>query len=538
MSVENVLTKPFVPSIQQADFFNWILTGEGSCILQAVAGAGKTTTLVEALKIMSGTIFFGAYNKKIAEEIKTKAAGISNVAISTFHAAGLGIWTKAVGNVKIDGNKCRDLYRRIFGAQEHKMYEGAVTNLVSYAKQAAFGVEVDIANVNAWGNLIDHFNVECHDNENFVIEAAQTLIHSSIKENTKIVDFDDMIFAPLYHNTKCTQYDWILIDEAQDTNVSRRLLALKMMKSTSRLVAVGDVNQAIYGFTGADAEAMNNIKLAVNAIDMPLTVSYRCPKNVVKEAQKYVNHIQAHESAIDGSITYLNTDIIKTAKVGDAILCRFNAPLFSLVFSFIAEGIPAKIEGREIGTQIKTLVRKYKSKNFATLIERIDAYRDREVTKLRENEKEMLAVALEDKVACIKVIIDRVQRIDPNTANPVERVCQEIDTIFDDNINGGKYVILSTIHKAKGREWENVFWIQTGKVRWAKMDWELQQEKNLCYVAVTRSQKNLYLVNLNKKVETKDIVDEMKDANGFDEADYELDAELGFGVLNPKGVFA
>jgi hypothetical protein len=60
---EIIMARPFVPSLQQQSFFDWINTGSGSCVLEAVAGSGKTTTLIEALKLMKGTIFFGAYNK-------------------------------------------------------------------------------------------------------------------------------------------------------------------------------------------------------------------------------------------------------------------------------------------------------------------------------------------------------------------------------------------------------------------------------------------------------------------------------------------
>ncbi|MEY9138574.1 superfamily I DNA/RNA helicase [Bradyrhizobium diazoefficiens] len=49
---------------------------------------------------------------------------------------------------------------------------------------------------------------------------------------------------------------------------------------------------------------------------------------------------------------------------------------------------------------------------------------------------------------------------------------------------------LSTIHKSKGREWQRVFWLDrlnTCPSKYAKLEWELEQEMNLCYVAATRS---------------------------------------------------
>lgn len=486
----------FNPSEQQHNFFKWVVEDEGSCVLEAVAGSGKTTTLIHALNLMKGEIFFGAYNKKIQLEIATKVGNKSNVTVSTMHAAGLGAWKKHAPKLVVDSNKCRTIYRNTFADSEFFNIEGATLALVSYAKQAAVGVTSQIQDVNVWYSLIDHFNVDTLGKDETVIDCAKQVLMTSIAQDTKVIDFDDMIYAPLIHGVKATEYDWVLIDEAQDTNASRRALALLMLKRGGRLVAVGDRHQAIYGFTGADADSLDQIAKAVNAIQMPLTVTYRCPKNVVAEATKYVNHITAHETAIDGEVINFKEDLVKSAKVNDAILCRFNAPLINLVFRFIAEGIPAKVEGREIGTSIKTLVKRYKSKTFSVLIERLDGYKERECAKLRMKEKESQAVAIEDKVNCIKVIIERIQKIDPKCSTPVERVCQEVDAIFEDGVN--KAVILSTIHKSKGREFDRVFWLQTGKSKWARMDWELEQEKNLCYVAITRAKQTLYIVSQNK----------------------------------------
>jgi len=481
----------FKPSPQQADFFNWIKNGNGSCILEAVAGAGKTTTLIKALDLMEGTIFFGAYNKKIADEIKEKAPKKNGLFIGTMHSAGFGIWRKVAGNVKVDGDKVRNLFRGRYPEYENNKYQGAVCALVSYAKQAAIGVVTPNTD-DAWYHQIEHYNVDCQNNEPKVVEMAREIFRLSVEQDHQIVDFDDMILAPLYHGAKPFTYDWVLIDEAQDTNASRRALALMMLKRGGRLVAVGDRHQAIYGFTGADSDALDLIKQAVDAIEMPLTVTYRCPKTVVEFANKWVSHIKAHESAPEGQVVELEDYIVDVAKAGDAILSRFTRPIISLVYTFIAEGIAAKVEGREIGTNLKTLARRYKSKNFSVLLDRINGYGEREAAKCRAKEKESAAVAIEDKVECLKVIIGRCQTINPNSTTPVEDVCAEIDRIFGDDVKG--CVILSTIHKSKGREWENVYWLQTGASKWAKKDWEKEQEKNLMYVAATRAKSNLFLV--------------------------------------------
>ena len=502
-------TKTFTPSPQQSAYFSWIVSDIGSAVLEAVAGAGKTTTLVHGLSLMKGYKFFGAYNKKICEEIEKKTAGIENLTVSTFHAAGFKAWRKAAPNVRVDADKCKRIYREACERNPEKGYElveGPVLHLVSLAKQSAIGIaSKSMVSVDNWLHLIDHFDIEVFneetavDNTKLIIQLARKTLEASIAENTRVVDFDDMIYAPLYHNVKMFQFDWVLIDEAQDTNETRRLLALRMLKRGGRMVAVGDPRQAIYAFAGADSNSINLIVESVNAKRIPLTITYRCPKKVVEYAHQWVSHIQAAETAPEGEVTSIDiTQLGNTAKPGDAILCRFNAPLIKHVYAFIAQGIPAKVEGREIGSGLKTLASRWKVRKITTLLEKLDAYRERESNKFRVKEQESKAAAIEDKVDCLKVIVDRVMKIDPDCKKPVERICSEIDAIFTEDASA-KVVLLSSIHKSKGREWPTVFWLQTGPSAWARKEWEQEQEDNLCYVAATRAIEKLILVDISKE---------------------------------------
>ena len=190
--------------------------------------------------------------------------------------------------------------------------------------------------------------------------------------------------------------------------------------------------------------------------------------------------------------------LVDVVKPGDAILCRFNAPIIQTAYAFIAAGIPAKVEGREIGTGLKTLARRWKIKSFTALLDKLEEFKEREISKFRVKEQKKKNAAVEDKVECLKVLIARVMKIDPSPNNVVERLCTEIDTIFGDNV-GTECVLLSSIHKSKGREWNNVFWLQTGPSKWARKDWELQQETNLCYVVVTRAIQQLVLCQAEVK---------------------------------------
>lgn len=487
----------FVASPQQDSFFNWVTDGVGSVILEAVAGSGKTTTLIKALGLMKGFVFFGAYNKKIADEIKQRAPQRMGLFISTMHSAGLKAWYKFAPKVKVDDNKSRKQFRDMIANKMHlEGFEGVVCNLVSLAKQKAIGVDgIEIDDVDAWLELIAHYDIDCLGDENLVIKMAQALLRRSIKSSTVTVDFDDMIYAPLVCGANFYKHDWVLIDEAQDTNRARRLLALRLLKLNGRLVAVGDPHQAIYGFTGADADALDLIAVATKAARMPLSVSYRCPINVVKYAQQYVSHIEAHPDAPEGIVRSLG-DAKLTASVvpGDVILCRFNAPIIENAYALIAEGIPAKVEGREIGEGLIKLINRWnKVRSFDDLYNHLDEHFEKEAEKLRAKEQEQRIEALADKIQCIKVLANRVATIYPDMTNPVEVLVNEIKKMFDEKIDGKKVVTLSTGHKAKGREWDRVFWIQTGPSKFARQPWELAQETNLCYVMTTRAKRELVL---------------------------------------------
>ena len=76
----------------------------------------------------------------------------------------------------------------------------------------------------------------------------------------------------------------------------------------------------------------------------------------------------------------------------------------------------------------------------------------------------------------------------------------EINSIFGDNVTSVS-VLLSTIHKSKGREWNKVFYLQTGSSKFARQQWEFEQEANLCYVAITRAKRDLFYVEMPPKVE-------------------------------------
>ena len=506
------MTKPFVPSPQQAAFFDFISNGTGSAFLEAVAGAGKTTTLVEALKLTSGTVNFAAYNTKIANEIKAKVAklGLGNrLRVGTFHSFGFGAWRYVHKDVKAGPEAAREKAdMTVAHFQIPRTLQGFVLKLVSLAKQGAMTI-AQSGDDSRWYDIIEHHDLAYEIEDEALVAVGVDFAKKALKWHHDIghviIDFDDMIWLPVITGCKVWQNDWVFVDEAQDTNPARRALARKMLKTRGRAVFVGDRHQAIYGFTGADSNSIDQICREFNCKMLPLTTTYRCPKAVVAKAQTIVSHIHAHESAPEGSVEYITQKQFDTLSLGerglhpveDAILCRNTKPLVQMAYTLIARGIGCHVEGREIGAGLLKLVDRFDTKSAYDFRDRLVAFCEREVAKLNSKGKETQAQALQDRVDTILVIMD---------ANPACKTLQEvrdrIAKLFQDSEREPvATVTLATVHKSKGREWNRVFVLGQNAYMpspYARQEWQLEQEDNLIYVAYTRAKSELVLIEVER----------------------------------------
>jgi DNA helicase-2/ATP-dependent DNA helicase PcrA len=491
----------------------------GSLTVESVAGSGKTTVLVGACERMRPvgkwfSVALIAYNKAIAEELKAKVAHLKYVKAGTVHSFGFQAWRRMAPNAKVEGKKLQHLQELALEA-EGRADEGLtevhefVRTLVSLAKQQAFGCAGRPLDQEDWYRLIEHYDVAevlpetvTADQLAAYVRDAQALLALSNAQCSTVIDYDDMIYAPLFFNARVWQNDWVLVDEAQDTNPARRMLARKMLRPGGRLIAVGDPHQAIYGFTGADSDALDLISRDFNCRRMPLTVTYRCPKAVVEVARQWVSHITAADSAPEGVVRALNAADIRDWRgvfsAGDAVLCRNTAPLIDLAFKLIRNGVGCRVEGREIGNGLIALATRWKRlKTLGALADKLAEYREREVQKLMAKGQELKAAAVEDRVEALLALIDGQNAQTGDVASLVAT----IKSMFGDSEPGApvSVVVLSTVHKSKGREWDRVYLVNRETLmpsRYARQAWQLEQEYNLMYVAVTRAKRELIELTL------------------------------------------
>jgi DNA helicase II / ATP-dependent DNA helicase PcrA len=489
---------------QQAAAIKEVETGSGSIVLSAVAGAGKTSVLIEMLKATEGSVAFCAFNKSIAKEIELKVNQQNinkDVKVGTVHSFGFGAIRRSISRVNVDGNKIQTIVRDNFNNEESNM-QTFLISAVAMAKEVGIRACVN-DNYNTWIQMFDHYDLwnslPLDVNTDKAIGLCQDVLDISNK-TLNVVDFSDMIYLPILKKMRIWKYSNIFLDEAQDTNATRRALVKMMLAPKGKLIAVGDPHQAIYGFTGADSNALDLIQKEFKAKELPLSVTFRCPKNVVKEAQKYVQHIESHPDSADGIVDECNLqDLPNLVTQDDAIICRNTKPLVEVAYNLIRNKIPCKVEGRKIGENLIKLATRWKVRTVGTLINKLEAYKEKEIEKYKKKENESMCQVIEDQVETLAVFIDQCKLDDP-----ISTLVKKIQELFDDTENK-KILVLSTIHRSKGREFNHVFALGINHYspsKYAKRDWELVQENNLLYVLVTRAKNHLTKVNVSETQKT------------------------------------
>ena len=507
-------------SEQQQSVIRWVLEDTGSLELMARAGCGKTYTLMKVVdaiaKFKLGDVALMAYNKKIADELKAKLEKTGydwRVAqAGTVHSFGFGAWRKMAPGVQIDDRKMqnivKDLSYTITGNQydnPYLQYGDTIAKLCSLGKQRAIGHLTSIEDRQEWMSIFDHFGLE-NDlpedvNASQIIECAMKAYRVSLNKCREVIDFDDMILAPLVFRARFWPKDWILVDESQDTNPARRALALAMLKPrTGRMIFVGDDKQAIYGFTGADSDSMQQLKEATNAKTLPLNVTRRCPKAVVTAAQRLVPDFVAHEDAPEGVVREMEFKDLEAEKLtkNDAILCRNTAPLVQTAYTLISKGIACRVEGREIGTGLIKLAQRWKLTTLDKLLDKLEDYQARQTAKFMSRGQEERIESLVDQLECLRIVIARCLA---KNKHKIADLVDDIQSMFGSTPEGQQppVLTLSTVHKSKGREWQRVYILARSKYMpspYARKQWQYEQELNLEYVAITRAMSELIDVNM------------------------------------------
>ena len=594
----------------------------GPLLILAGAGSGKTRVLtykiaylLEKEIVKPWQILAITFTNKAAKEMKERVEALvgqvsNDMWLGTFHSVCVRILKREIEllgytrdfNIfdEIDKEKVIKEVMKKLNIDEKVYPVGLIKSEISKAKEA---MKDEVAyQKDAMGD----FRKE-------EIAKVYNMYQETLKKNNSI-DFDDIIMLTvrlflenpdrlLYYQNK---FNYILVDEYQDTNRSQFLLISMLSSATGNICVVGDESQSIYGFRGADISNILNFEQEFpNAKIVKLEENYRSTKNILNAANEVIKN---NKSKIDkqlwtqneegDKIEYktLNNEYEEVEYVVDeiddicrkehesysnfAVLFRTNAQARVLEEVFMKSGTPYKLIGgikfyarKEIkdiisylkliqntndNIALKRIINEPKRGIGNTALDKLDAlssesgmsifefiqdsnnlisfrsagnimeFRDMINDLIKEKDKikvsELIKKTLKDSgyedmlnsegTKETEIRFDNLMEFigvaiefeNENAENSLGDFLDSIALVSDvDNLDESTdAVTLMTMHSAKGLEFDNVFLVGMEEglfpsKRSIEEDVQTEEERRLCYVAITRAKKHLFITNTKKR---------------------------------------
>ena len=588
-----------------------VLKTDGALLVLAGAGSGKTRVLttriaylIEDKKVSPYEILAITFTNKAAKEMKDRLIKLigevaKNIQVSTFHSFGLKIVRENCellgydhNFVILDSDDTLTVIKRILKELnlDPKIYNPtAIKNKIS-------GCKNELITPDGY----ERFAVS--EYEKVVLEVYRRY-SKTLKRNNSL-DFDDLLVLPLKlfkeHKEVLEKYQdrfrYVLIDEYQDTNEAQYLLSKMISAKYKNICVVGDPDQAIYSWRGANYKNILNFeKDYKDSTTILLEENYRSTKNILDAANCVIKNNQGRKEKNlwskngDGDkLTYYRaydereeaqyvireikkmlTNGVKEEEI--AVLYRTNAQSRILEEEFLKANLPFRVVGsfyfyarKEIKDLIAYLRLIHNEKdNFSLLriintpkrgiglktIQNLIEKADREETSIYEaitNGKELeFKKIIEDlkKVSDSVTLTELVDKVldasgmkkeleneksleaDIRLENleefksitksfeeregviSLEDFLLEVSLVSDveEYKDGHDRISLMTVHSVKGLEFDNVFVVGLEEGIFPHMNslmdsQQLEEERRLCYVAITRARKKLYLVNARRRV--------------------------------------
>lgn len=559
----------FTPSAYQSAIFEWVERDTGNAFVDAAAGAGKSTTLVQAAALLPRRTkaLFCAFNRHIAKELSTKLKSVgSAMECRTIHGLGRGALVAGLKRNKYvqdlaepDGRKymrLADDYILLTAKQEYeqaraewiKQHGDDVHDPESQRMDADLEEEeqfpmfdslqlasylrklVDFRRLTltepteeALYDLADHYDLGIEFETELeealfwpmLVRGVEAVVQAGAEQYQHLgyIDYTDMVFLPVYLNLPPAKYDWIMVDEAQDLNACQLELVLRAGKAGARWLFCGDGHQSMYAFTGADTRSVETIIRRTDAKVLPLSICYRCPTSHIELAQQVYANIEASPTAEPGVVSVISgSQADRRARPRDYFICRTTAPLVTRCFALIRSGTKAVVLGKDLGKNFVDLLKKLSKRqgySWDDLVAVAEEYQREQERILSEQEGNDLAIEqIRDKVATLKALrmayLSELGESRRRVVGSLQGFIEFIESFFkpeeDEDgkrIDYSSFVVLSTIHKAKGLEADRVFIERSDLLPHpaAKKDWQQEQEQNILYVALTRAKEELYFID-------------------------------------------
>ena len=360
------------------------------------------------------------------------------------------------------------------------------------------------------------FDIEVEDNHNFLVSIlSQNALGSSV----------------IVHN-------------CQDLSVLQQLFIKQLDTGNNRFITVGDSKQAIYKFAGSDTNSLKALAETFSSTKLPLSICYRCPKNIIKLARSIVPDIEWNKDRKDEGIVSVikKEDMYNMIDKDSMILARLNSDLVKIYKEFVFDRkIPVKFKNSDLVNKIKqdievcinTYIRKYNNglnvevELYKLLQQNPNIDKDLKYKQLVDiknkdtsRPKSKSNFTVDYILTCMKDYKDCgnynykddiytqylpiiEQLIDFYKTKNSSIYVRDFKIFLDNFLKGNLYddvCIISSIHMAKGSESDKVFIVDYPEFPYEfknQNDEDRQQETNLQYVAITRAKKELYLCLLD-----------------------------------------
>ena len=587
-----------------------VLYNEGPLLIIAGAGAGKTKTLttkiaflIEEKNVDPRNILAITFTNKAAKEMKDRlflqiGSLSKELQVSTFHSFGLKLLRENFeilgydrNFVIMDSDDSLTVVKKILKDMNYdpKIYNPkAIRNKISSCKNEMMSPEV-----------YDRYAVSDYEK---VIKDVYEKYQIKLQRNNS-VDFDDLLLLPIELFKKNPEildryqdlYQYILIDEYQDTNEAQYILTKLLSAKNRKITCVGDDSQSIYSFRGANYKNILNFeKDYKDAKTILLEQNYRSTSNILDAANQVIKNNKMRKdknlwtSRGEGEkiryyrsfnerdeaqyvIRKIKEMVNRGIEYKDmAVLYRTNAQSRVLEEEMLKENFPYKVIGsinfynrKEIkdllaylrlihnskdnisllrvintpkrGIGLKTIENlTYKAdEQYTSIYEAIDSGKELEfknlIERLKEVSQNLTLTELIDKVLDAsgmrqelesegsleaEVRLENLEEFKSITKTFEEReglVSLEdflLETTLVSDVEEYKddpnRISLMTVHSVKGLEFDRVFVVGMEEGIFPHMNSlmessEIEEERRLCYVAITRAKEELHLINARRR---------------------------------------
>lgn len=492
---------------------------DSNILLSACAGSGKTTTLMHIMSIHKKPSLFLAFNKSIQEEItnKIEEKEFSSFAeAKTLHSLGFSSIRRSFKKkIKVDNNKSFEIAkivqkknREIFKLYPTSKHINIILTLVDMYDVSRNFLTIDVEEILSNLIVMDKFPFDFENSklknyayssfeneDEFEEEDVLSILWKSFLEeankfynkSTLVIDFNDMIFIPLYFGLEIpVKPTYLFVDECQDLNICQHKFIDKLIVQgdIEKWVAAGDKHQAIYGFSGSYSGSFDLFKTKGNVMELPLDICYRCPSSVVEVANEVFDIMTGFkkDKGIVGTITDIN-DI----KDNSLIVCRNTSPLLTLYFKLISNHKACYIKGEEIHKSIAKFCKNYAGMSIPDAINDMHIQSDK-LSKVNTDLGRAKHYKYKENFENFLILKHALK------PKRIGDLLTMLDNIFKEKDGA---IVLSTIHKSKGLEEDVVYILDEHLIpsKMARSQEQLIQEQNLKYVARTRAKKELYFIN-------------------------------------------